>query len=88
METNSRDVAAAMIDASEARQDTKFSKLDGRLDLLLSRVDEFSRCVDCMHDNIRDDHRSTRANIWVVALGLSILIVTVVALLPVLKSVL
>lgn len=68
----SREEIDAKIAASEARTDTKIARLDGKLDLVLSKL-----------DNVRDDNRTLRSNQWVIAFGLAVLIVGVVALFPV-----
>jgi hypothetical protein len=62
--------------AAEARTDTKMARMEGKLDLVLSKL-----------DGVRDDYRNTRATQWVIGLGLAVLIIAVVALLPVFFSV-
>ncbi len=60
------------IAASEARGDTKIARFEGKLDLVLSKLDD-----------VRQDNRTTRANQWVIGLGLAALIVTIVSIFPV-----
>jgi hypothetical protein len=56
----------------EARTDTKFARMEGKLDLVLSKL-----------DGVRDDNRATRANQWVIGLGLAVLMVAIAGLFPV-----
>lgn len=65
------DLTDAKIKLSEAQTETKIARMEGKLDLVLSKLDD-----------VRDDYRGTRANIWVVGLGLAVLIVGVAALFP------
>lgn len=67
-----REEVKAEIAASEARGDTKIARFEGKLDLVLSKLED-----------VRQDNRTTRANQWVIALGLAVLIVTIVSLLPI-----
>jgi hypothetical protein len=68
----SREEIKAHIDASEARGETKIARLEGKLDLVLSRLND-----------VNENVRSSKANQWVIGLGLAVLIVAVVALFPV-----
>jgi hypothetical protein len=73
--TSQDDLVDAKVAAAEARTDTKVVRLEGKVDLVLSKLDE-----------LRDDNRSVRANQWVIGFGLAVLIVAVAALLPVFFS--
>jgi hypothetical protein len=66
------ELRAAEIAAAEARTDTKITRMEGKLDLVISKL-----------DGVREDNRSTRANQWVIGFGLAVLIVAVAALFPV-----
>src|ERR1043166_7319911 len=66
------EVRAAEIAAAEARTDTKITRMEGKLDLVISKLDD-----------VREDGRATRANLWVVGLGLAVLIVAMITLFPV-----
>jgi hypothetical protein len=59
------------IGAAEARGETKIARFEGKLDLVLSKLDD-----------VRQDNRTTRANQWVIAFGLALLIVAMVASFP------
>jgi len=72
------DLVEAKIAAAEARTDTKIVRSEGKIDLVLSRIDVLSAKID----ELRDDNRSVRANQWVIGFGLAVLIVAVAALLP------
>jgi hypothetical protein len=67
------DLRTAEIATAEARTDTKIARMEGKLDLVLSKL-----------DGMRDDNRATRANQWVVGLGLAVLIVAIASLFPIL----
>jgi hypothetical protein len=77
-----------------AETDTKIARMEGKLDLVLSKIDGLgTRFEDARADakeartTARADNAATRANIWVVGLGLAVLIVAVAALFPVFFSI-
>lgn len=87
---DSEKLTDAMIDAAEARTDTKIARMEGKLDLVVSKIDSINSGINSQLsginsrlDDVRRDYRATRANIWVVGLGLAVLIVGVAALFPV-----
>jgi Fe2+ transport system protein B len=67
-----REEIGARIEASEARNDTKIARLESKIDLVLSKLDA-----------AKSDSLAIRTNQWVIAFGLALLIVAVVALFPV-----
>jgi hypothetical protein len=81
--SSSDDLTDAKIASVEARTDTKIARMEGKLDLVVSKIDG----INSRLDDVRNDYRATRANIWVVGLGLAILIVGVAALFPVFFSI-
>jgi hypothetical protein len=74
-----REEIAAQIRASEAVTETKIVRMEGKLDLVVAKIDGLRE------DNrgLREDNRATRANQWVIGLGLAVLIVAIAALVPV-----
>ena len=60
----SRDEVDAKIALSNAQTDTKFARLEGKLDLVLSKMAE-----------VQESTRATRANQWVIGTALAVLIV-------------
>lgn len=66
------ELRVAEIAAAEARTDTKIARMEGKLDLVISKLDD-----------VREDNRATRANQWVIGLGLAVLIVAIATLFPV-----
>jgi len=74
-----REEMKAEIAASEARGDTKIARFEGKLDLVLSKLDNVGEKLK----DVKDDVRSARANQWVIGLGLAVLIIAIVALFPV-----
>ncbi len=81
--TSQDDLVYAKIAAAEVRTDTKVVRLEGKIDLVLSRLDGMSAKFDAL----RDDNRSARANQWIIGFGLAVLIVAVAALFPVFFSI-
>jgi hypothetical protein len=66
------ELRAAEIAAAEARTDTKIVRMEGKLDLVLSKL-----------DGVREDNRGTRANQWIIGVSLAVLIVAIAGLFPV-----
>jgi hypothetical protein len=66
----------AKLGRAAAETDTKIARCEGKLDLVLSKL-----------DSVRDDYVTTRTNQWVIGLGLAVLIVAVAAIFPVFFSV-
>jgi len=83
MSDMTREEVQAQIAASEARGDTKIARFEGKLDLVLAKLDSVNNSVTDKMKDVKDDVRSARANQWVIALGLAVLIVAVVTLFPV-----
>jgi Fe2+ transport system protein B len=83
MSDMTREEMKAEIAASEARGDTKIARFEGKLDLVLAKLDSVNNSVTDKMKDVKDDVRSARANQWVIALGLAVLIVAVVTLFPV-----
>jgi hypothetical protein len=84
-----REEIQAQIAASEARGDTKIARLEGKLDLVISKLDGINVRFDDARGDAREaratahsDNIATRANIWVAALGLIAAIVAIYALFP------
>jgi len=69
----------AKVAAAEARTDTKIARVEGKLDLVVAKIDALGE----RFNELRDDNRATRANQWVIGLGLAVLIIAVAALFPV-----
>lgn len=79
MSDPTREEIQAQIAASEARGDTKIARFEGKLDLVLAKLDSTNEKMN----DVKDDIRSARANQWVIAFGLAVLIVAVAGLFPV-----
>lgn len=78
MTDQTREEVDAKIGAAEARGDTKIARMEGKLDLVLSKIDG----VRSELTDVRADNRSTRANQWLIGLGLAGLILAVAFGLP------
>jgi hypothetical protein len=73
------DLVDAKIAAAEARTDTKIVRLEGKIDLVLSKLDSISQT----YKDVREGHRSVIANIWIVFAALAAIIIGAVAAAPV-----
>jgi hypothetical protein len=71
-----REEVQLRIENSEAKNDTKIVRLESKLDLVLSKLDA-----------AKSDNLAIRTNQWVIAFGLALLIIAVVALFPVFFSI-
>lgn len=81
------DLVDAKIAAAEARGDTKSMRLEGKLDLVLLKLDSNDRKLDtynataeAIRREVKDSERAVRANGWVIFAAISGLIVGVVAI--------
>lgn len=83
MASPTREETEALIAASEARNETKLARFEGKLDLVISKLDAVRDDNKETRDVVRESGRGTRANIWVVGLGLAVLIVALATLFPV-----
>jgi hypothetical protein len=75
--------------ASAAETETKIARLEGKMDLVLSKLDGLnSRFEDARADareartTAHSDNVATRANIWVAFVGLAAVIIAIVLLFP------
>jgi hypothetical protein len=73
--SNGDDLTNARIAAAEARTDAKIARTEGKLDLILSKLDD-----------MREDNRGLRTNIYAVGIGLALLIIACAAAAPVLMD--
>lgn len=87
MSDPTREEIDAKLGASEARSDTKIARLEGKLDLVLSKLDDLNQKITTTEGHIRDDSRTMRSSLWGIGLGLAALMVTIVALFPVFFSI-
>jgi hypothetical protein len=93
-ESPSREEMKAEIGLAEARTDAKIARMEVKLDLVISKIDELNvRFEDARTDAreartlARSDNAATRGNIWFVGLGLAVLIVAVVTMFPIFFSI-
>jgi hypothetical protein len=68
----SRTEIDAKLAQSAAETDTKIARIEGKLDLVISKLDA-----------VRDDNRVSRTNMWVIGFGLAAVMVAVAALFPI-----
>ena len=83
MPEQTREEIDAKFAAVEARTDTKIVRIDGKLELILTKMTDLSAQFKRLNPTGREDARSTRNTIWGAGVGLAILIVAVAALFPV-----
>jgi hypothetical protein len=65
-----------------ARSDTKLARIEGKLDLVVSKLDAVLNDNQKTVEAVRDDGRATRSNAWVIGIGLAAIIVALVVALP------
>jgi hypothetical protein len=82
MPNPTREETEAQISAAEARTETKIARLEGKLDLVLLKLDDVGARVSDVRSDVKEENRTTRANAWVIGMGLAVLIVTIAALYP------
>ena len=83
------ELRAAEIAAAEARTDTKIARLEGKLDLVLSKLDTVNENtlagrhdVIAIRQEIKDSERAVKNNTWLIGLGLLAVIVALAVGLP------
>lgn len=82
-DAQTREEIDAKIAASEARNETKIARLEGKLDLLLEKANQAAMAAEQSEKAIKEEGRATRANIVVLGTALALLIIGLVALFPV-----
>jgi hypothetical protein len=70
------ELRAAEIAAAEARTDTKIVRLEGKLDLVINKIDSADR-------NVLESRRAVIANAWVIAGVMAVVIGIVATIFPV-----
>ena len=70
MTSPSREEMEARFRQASAETDTKIARMEGKLDLVLSKLDTVGEKLG----EVRDDNRATRANLWVIGTALAVLI--------------
>jgi hypothetical protein len=73
------DLMDAKIAAAEARTDTKIVRLEGKLDLVISKLD----LINESYRGVKEGQRAVITNIWVVFAALAAIIIGSIAAAPV-----
>ncbi len=76
------ELRAAEIAAAEARTDTKIAKLEGKLDLVISKLDAINETTSATRKEVKDSERAVKANGWVIFGALLAAIVVIAFGLP------
>jgi hypothetical protein len=66
MATPTREEINAEIAAAEARTDTKIVRLEGKIDLVISKLDAANTINAAIRQEVRDSGRAVIANAWVI----------------------
>jgi hypothetical protein len=66
MATPTREEINAEIAAAEARTDTKIVRLEGKIDLVISKLDAANIINAAIRQEVRDSRRAVIANAWVI----------------------
>lgn len=61
-----REEIAAQIAAAEARGDTKIVRIEGKMDLVLLKLDASIAGSEAIRRDVKDSERSLKANAWVI----------------------
>lgn len=61
-----REEMDAKIAASEARTDTKIARLEGKLDLVITKIDHVTESNRFLHKEVADSRRAVIANGWII----------------------
>ena len=77
-----REEIDAKIAASEARGDTKIARIEGKLDLVISKLDAGNTRTTDVLTEVREQGRATRSNTIVVGLGVLAVMIAIAALRP------
>jgi hypothetical protein len=80
---NSDDLVDAKLGRVAAETDTKIARLEGKLDLVLSKIDASNSHYSDLRTDIADSRRATIANVWVVFAAVVALLVGLAAAAPV-----
>lgn len=65
--TVTREEIDAKLAASEARTETRFAEMNGKVDLMLSRMDTLASAVADSRQDSKEEARHTRQTLWAVA---------------------
>jgi hypothetical protein len=76
------ELRGAEIAAAEARTDTKIARLEGKLDLVLSKLDAVSENTIATRREVKDSERAVKANAWVIGIGMLAVIIALLFGLP------
>jgi hypothetical protein len=88
-----REEITHQVAASEAKTETKIARIEGKLDLVLSKLDAAANDIGAkfasvgerlteVRNDVRADYAATRTNLWVVFVGILALIVALALLFP------
>jgi hypothetical protein len=83
MSDPTREEIKAEIAAAEARGDTKIARMEGKLDLVLSKLDHSNEYFTQVRTDIADSRRAGIANAWVIFGALVVVIGILVTVAPV-----
>lgn len=79
---NEGELRAAEIAAAEARTDTKIARLEGKLDLVITKIDAVNENTIATRREVKDSERAVKANAWVIGIGLLAVIIALAFGLP------
>lgn len=78
----SREEIDAKLGKVAAETDTKIARIEGKLDLVLAKLDTSIQGNAETREVVRSEQSSTRANLWVVAIGLAAIIIAAIVAMP------
>ena len=83
MSVPTREEIQATIAASEARGETKLARFEGKLDLVLTKLDDVKEDGRNIRKEVKEDGRNTRNILITIGVSLALLIIGIVAAAPV-----
>jgi hypothetical protein len=78
-----REVTDHAIAAAEARTDTKIVRLEGKMDLVLSKLNDSIAGSESIRRDVKESERALKANAWVIFGALIVVIGIVITVAPV-----
>lgn len=78
----SREELDAKLESQGAQTDTKIARLEGKLDLVIAKLDYVMKDNSETRDTIRSEGQNSRVITWTVGVGILAVVVAAIALFP------
>jgi hypothetical protein len=77
-----REEIKAEIGTAEARTDTKIARLEGKMDIVIIKLDAVNESTLAMRRDVKDSERAIKANAWVIFAALAAILIGLIATIP------